>query len=66
MILKKQSNPSAHWDFSANAWSIGTSVEYQWFNERTKEHSPWMTFDDALLWIQEHDRNRNQAVVLER
>jgi hypothetical protein len=59
MILKKQSNPSARWDFKANSWSIGTSDEYQWFHEKSKEHSPWMNLDGALVWIQERDQKKN-------
>lgn len=58
MQLKKQSNPSARWDQEKNSWSIGTSDEYQWFHEKTKEHSSWMDLDDALLWIKEHDEKR--------
>ena len=58
MILKKQSNPSAHWNHSANSWSVGESIEYQWVNEKSKEHSPWMNLDDALIWIKEHDESK--------
>ena len=60
MQLKKQSNPSARWDHKANKWCIGTSDEYQWFHEKTKEHSPWMNLDDALVWIQERDQKKFQ------
>lgn len=59
MILKKQSNPSARWDHSANSWWIGTSDEYQWVHEKTKEHSPWMNLDEALVWIKERDQKKN-------
>lgn len=58
MQLKKQTNPSARWDFSANSWWIGISEEYQWVNEKTKEYSPWMNLDDALVWIQKRDQEK--------
>jgi hypothetical protein len=61
MQLKKQSNPSARWDFKANSWSIGTSDEYQWTNERTKEYSPWMDLDNALIWIKERDESQKTS-----
>jgi len=53
MILRKQSNPSAHWNESANSWWIGEAHEYQWYDKH--ETSPWMDFDSALIWIKEHD-----------
>jgi hypothetical protein len=62
MILKKQSNPSARWDSSVNSWSIGESVEYQWFDERTKEHSSWMDLDLALRWITVRDQEKNPKI----
>ena len=68
MILKKRNSQSARWDKDNNKWLVGT-MEYQWLNERTKEQSPWMAFDDALLWIKEHDRlstNQNTEILLER
>jgi hypothetical protein len=61
MQLKKQSNPSARWDFEANSWSIGTSDEYQWSNERTKEYSPWMDLDTALIWIKKRDESQKTS-----
>jgi hypothetical protein len=61
MILKKQSNPSARWNESANSWSIGTADEYQWYHEKTKTSSPWMTFDEALIWIKEYDNQRHRS-----
>ena len=33
--------------------------EYQWINEHADEQSPWMNFDDALVWIQERDQKKN-------
>ena len=56
MILRKQSNPSAHWNASANSWWIGEAHEYQWYDKH--ETSPWMDFDSALIWIKEHDEAR--------
>ena len=61
MVLKKQSNPSARWDFKANSWWVGESVEYQWVNEKSKEYSPWMNLDNALIWIKEHDEDKNHT-----
>ena len=58
VVLRKQSNPSARWDFEANSWSIGTSDEYQWYHERTKEESPWMNFANALIWIRKRDESK--------
>ena len=59
MQLRKQSNPSAHWNHSENSWWIGESHEYQWIDEKTKEYSPWMDFDSSLVWIQERDQKKN-------
>ena len=59
MILRKQSNPSARWDFTSNTWSIGTSDVFQWYHENSKEHSPWMNLDDALVWITKRDQEKN-------
>lgn len=59
MILKKQSNPSARWDSTANTWWIGETHEYQWTDEKTKEYSPWMNLDDALVWIKNRDQEKN-------
>ena len=59
VILKKQSNPSARWDSTANTWWIGESHEYQWTDEKTKEYSPWMNLDDALVWIKNRDQEKN-------
>ena len=58
MQLKKQSNPSARWNFETNSWSVGESHDYQWYHEKTKEHSPWMNLDDALVWIQKRDQEK--------
>jgi hypothetical protein len=58
MQLKKQSNPSARWNFEANSWSVGESVEYRWEDEKSKEHSPRMNLDDALVWIQKRDQEK--------
>ena len=58
MQLKKQSNPSARWDFEANSWSVGTSDEYRWYHEKTKEESPWMDLDNALIWIRKRDESK--------
>jgi hypothetical protein len=59
MILKKQSNPSARWDHSANSWFVGETHDYQWYHEKTKEQSPWMNLDDALVWITKRDQEKN-------
>jgi hypothetical protein len=60
MQLKKQSNPTAKWNHETNKWWIGTSEEYQWTNDKTKEYSPWMNLDDALVWIRERDQKKFQ------
>lgn len=60
MILNKQSNPSARWNSEANTWSIGTSDEYRWVHKT--EASPWMTLDDALVWIQVRDQEKNSGI----
>ena len=57
MILKKQNTQSARWDKVNNKWLVGTR-EYQWYHESTKEASPWMNLDDALVWIQERDQKK--------
>ena len=54
MILKKRNSQSARWDHDNNKWLVGT-IEYQWTDEKSKEWSPWMNLDDALIWIKEHD-----------
>ena len=54
MILQKRSSQSARWYHDNNKWLVGTE-EYQWFHEKSKEHSPWMNLDDALVWIKERD-----------
>jgi len=56
MILKKRNAQTARWDHKNNKWLVGTE-EYQWYHERTKEKSPWMNLDDALVWIQERDQD---------
>jgi hypothetical protein len=33
-------------------------MEYQWVDEKSKEQSPWMNLDDALLWIKERDQKK--------
>lgn len=58
MILKKQEIQTARWNTEANNWWIGSTTEYKWLNERTKEQSSWMDFDSALVWIKEHDEGR--------
>ena len=58
MILKKRNAQTARWDHDNNKWLVGTE-EYQWFHEKTKEHSPWMNLDDALVWIKERDQKKN-------
>jgi hypothetical protein len=57
MILNKRNAQTARWDHSNNKWSVGTR-EYQWFDENTKEESPWMDLDSALLWIKERDQKK--------
>jgi hypothetical protein len=56
MILKKRNTQTARWDKVNDKWLVGTE-EYQWFHERTKEESPWMNLDDALVWIKERDQD---------
>jgi hypothetical protein len=58
MILRKQNTQSARWDHNNNKWLVGTE-EYQWFHEKTKEQSPWMNLDDALVWIKKRDQEKN-------
>jgi hypothetical protein len=68
MILKKRNSQYARWDHENNKWIVG-NIEYQWYHEVTKEESPWMNLDDALIWIIEHDRrnsNQNNEILLER
>ena len=55
--LKKRNSQSARWDHDNNKWLVGTE-EYQWFHEKTKEQSPWMNLDNALIWIKEHDESK--------
>mgnify|MGYP003672783293 CR=1 FL=1 len=57
MILKKRNTQTARWDKVNNKWLVGTE-EYQWINEESKEESPWMNFDNALIWIKEHDERK--------
>ena len=57
MILKKRNAQTARWDKENNKWLVGT-LEYQWFHEKSKEESPWMNLDDALVWIQERDQKK--------
>ena len=58
MILNKRNAQTARWDHSNNKWSVGTR-EYQWYHETTKEESPWMNLDNALVWIKERDQKKN-------
>jgi hypothetical protein len=58
MELKKQSNPSARWDASANSWWIGESTEYQWVDSKQRPKSNWMDLDNALKWIIDYDTNK--------
>ena len=57
MILKKRNAQTARWDKENNKWLVGT-LEYQWVHEKSKEDSPWMNLDDALVWIQERDQKK--------
>ena len=57
MILKKRNTQTARWDKVNNKWLVGT-MEYQWMNENSKEESPWMNFDNALIWIKERDESK--------
>jgi hypothetical protein len=56
MVLNKRNTQTARWDHDNNKWLVGTK-EYQWVNEKSKEESPWMNFDNALIWIKEHDEH---------
>jgi predicted component of type VI protein secretion system len=56
MILKRNSGQSARWDHKNNQWWIGESQEYQWCTtDKEKPVSPWLLFDDALIWIKDYD-----------
>ena len=57
MVLKKRNSQYARWDHDNNKWIVG-NIEYQWYHEATKEESPWMSFDNALIWIQEYDNGK--------
>jgi hypothetical protein len=61
MILNKRNAQTARWDHDNNKWSVGTR-EYQWYHEITKEESPWMNLDDALVWIKERDQKKNLEI----
>ena len=65
MNLTKQSYASARWNHEANQWWVGESITYQWTDSRNRPVSGWMNFDNALLWIKEHDENKetNQKTV---
>jgi hypothetical protein len=39
--------------------------EYQWADMKDTPMSDWMNFDEALIWIQEYDRNKDKKMVLE-
>jgi len=54
MILKKRNSQTARWDHENNKWLVGT-MQYQWVDMKNKPTSAWMSFDDALVWIQEYD-----------
>jgi hypothetical protein len=57
MILKKRNTQTARWDKANNKWLVGT-LEYQWVHHKSKEESPWMNLDGALVWIQERDQKK--------
>jgi hypothetical protein len=57
MILNKRNTQTARWDHSNNKWLVGTR-EYQWYHEKTREASPWMDLDSALLWITKRDQEK--------
>jgi hypothetical protein len=61
MLLKKQTNPSARWDHTANSWWIGESAEYQWTDMKHKPVSPWLNLDNVLIWIKEHDESKKTS-----
>ena len=61
MILNKRNAQTARWDHDNNKWVVGT-VEYQWVDMKNKPVSPWMSLDDALVWIQEYDRNKTMVL----
>jgi hypothetical protein len=61
MILKKQNSQSARWDKENNKWILGTT-EYQWNDMKNKSVSPWLNFDNSLVWIQEYDRNKTKIL----
>jgi hypothetical protein len=60
MILKKRNAQTARWDHDNNKWSVGT-LEYQWTDMKNKSISPWMSLDDALKWIKEHDESKETS-----
>ena len=59
MVLNKRNAQTARWDHSNNTWLVG-KVEYQWVNIKNKPISVWMSFDDALVWIQEYDKSKSK------
>jgi len=59
MILRKRNSQTARWDQENNKWLVGTMV-YQWLDMKNKPISNWMSFDDALIWIQEYDNEKGE------
>ena len=57
MQLKKRNTQTARWDHENNRWQVGT-MEYRWTDMKNKPVSDWMNFDNALIWIKEHDEGR--------
>jgi hypothetical protein len=57
MYLKKRNTQTARWDKVNDRWQVGT-IEYQWVHYKSKEESPWMNLDNALIWIKEHDESK--------
>jgi hypothetical protein len=39
---------------------VGT-IEYQWTDMTNKPVSDWMNFDNALIWIKEHDESKETS-----
>lgn len=62
MILKKRNTQTARWDKENNKWLVGT-MEYQWTDMKNKPVSDWMNFDNALIWIKEHDETQTQSRI---
>ena len=61
MVLNKRNIPTARWDHDNNKWCLDNVYTYQWTTIDDVPVSDWMDFDNALIWIKEHDESKETS-----